>query len=76
MIFTILVVELYLHNPLFCFYDIDGDFVMSREMFDMHCHTREGSFDAHVPLSQYASILKENVLENEIQKDLLNFIAI
>ena len=32
---------------------------MSREMFDMHCHTREGSFDAHVPLSQYASILKE-----------------
>ena len=59
MIFTILVVELYLHNPLFCFYDIDGDFVMSREMFDMHCHTREGSFDAHVPLSQYASILKE-----------------
>ncbi|MCI5863069.1 MAG: PHP-associated domain-containing protein [Lachnospiraceae bacterium] len=32
---------------------------MSRELFDMHCHSREGSFDAHVPLSQYASILKE-----------------
>lgn len=32
---------------------------MQREKFDLHCHTREGSPDAHVPLSQYATILKE-----------------
>lgn len=37
--------------------------------FDMHCHTKEGSLDARVPISEYISLLKENGIDGMLVTD-------
>lgn len=37
--------------------------------FDMHCHTREGSMDAKVPIDEFISILKEKGFDGMLVSD-------
>jgi hypothetical protein len=37
--------------------------------FDMHCHTKEGSVDAKVPIGEYVSLLKEEGFDGMVVTD-------
>lgn len=36
---------------------------------DMHCHTKEGSLDGQIPISEYISLLKENGINGMLVSD-------
>jgi hypothetical protein len=40
-----------------------------RMKFDMHCHTKEGSVDAKVPIGEYVSLLKEEGFDGMLVSD-------
>ncbi len=42
---------------------------MLEQKFDMHCHSKEGSFDAHVPVDEFARILKSKGFSGMILTD-------